>query len=99
MVDVFAWILLAFVVAMVGAGEGYQGLLKTTLGMAVVLCVPSEATTETVSPTVPVPLADVLVTLTEIIGVVTLPSASRRTLTLPCPPQSIRATAEPSSPE
>ncbi|AVQ81094.1 MULTISPECIES: cation:proton antiporter [Variovorax] len=38
-VDVFAWILLAFVVAMVGAGEGYQGLLKTTLGMAVVLCV------------------------------------------------------------
>lgn len=38
-VDVFAWILLAFVVAMVGAGEGYQGLLKTMLGMAVVLCV------------------------------------------------------------
>ncbi|MFM9928118.1 cation:proton antiporter [Variovorax sp. H27-G14] len=38
-VDVFAWILLAFVVAMVGAGEGYQGLLKTTLGMVVVLCV------------------------------------------------------------
>ncbi|SFP30254.1 Kef-type K+ transport system, membrane component KefB [Variovorax sp. OK605] len=38
-VDVFAWILLAFVVAMVGAGEGYHGLLKTTLGMAVVLCV------------------------------------------------------------
>jgi len=38
-VDVFAWILLAFVVALVGAGEGYQGLLKTTLGMAVVLCV------------------------------------------------------------
>jgi len=36
-VDVFAWILLAFVVALVGAGEGYQGLLKTTLGMAVVL--------------------------------------------------------------
>ncbi|MDP9605143.1 cation:proton antiporter [Variovorax sp. NFACC27] len=36
-VDVFAWILLAFVVAMVGAGEGYQGLLKITLGMAVVL--------------------------------------------------------------
>lgn len=38
-VDVFAWILLAFVVALVGAGEGYQGLLKTTVGMAVVLCV------------------------------------------------------------
>lgn len=36
-VDVFAWILLAFVVALVGAGEGYQGLLKTALGMAVVL--------------------------------------------------------------
>lgn len=38
-VDVFAWILLAFVVAMVGAGEGLQGLLKTTLGMVGVLCV------------------------------------------------------------
>jgi Kef-type K+ transport system membrane component KefB len=38
-VDVFAWILLAFVVAMVGAGEGYHGLLKTTLGMAALLCV------------------------------------------------------------
>ncbi|SCX61902.1 cation:proton antiporter [Variovorax sp. EL159] len=37
-VDVFAWILLAFVVALVGAGEGYAGLLKTTVGMAVVLC-------------------------------------------------------------
>jgi Kef-type K+ transport system membrane component KefB len=37
-VDVFAWILLAFVVALVGAGEGYTGLLKTTVGMAVVLC-------------------------------------------------------------
>ena len=36
-VDVFAWILLAVVVALVGAGEGYRGLLKTTLGMAVVL--------------------------------------------------------------
>lgn len=36
-VDVFAWILLAVVIALVGAGEGYQGLLKTTLGMAVVL--------------------------------------------------------------
>jgi Kef-type K+ transport system membrane component KefB len=38
-VDVFAWILLAFVVALVGAGEGYHGLLKTTIGMAVVLAV------------------------------------------------------------
>jgi Kef-type K+ transport system membrane component KefB len=38
-VDVFAWILLAFVVAMAGAGEGFHGLLKTTLGMVVVLCV------------------------------------------------------------
>ena len=36
-VDVFAWILLAVGIALVGAGEGYQGLLKTTLGMAVVL--------------------------------------------------------------
>jgi len=32
-VDVFAWILLAFVVAMVGAGEGYAGLLKTGVGV------------------------------------------------------------------
>jgi Kef-type K+ transport system membrane component KefB len=36
-VDVFAWILLAFVVALVGSGEGYQGLLKTALGVAVML--------------------------------------------------------------
>ncbi len=36
-VDVFAWILLAFVVALVGSGEGYHGLLKTTLGMAAML--------------------------------------------------------------
>lgn len=31
-VDVFAWILLAFVVAMVGSGEGYVGFLKTVVG-------------------------------------------------------------------
>ncbi|MET3917337.1 Kef-type K+ transport system membrane component KefB [Variovorax sp. OAS795] len=38
-VDVFAWILLALVVAMVGAGEGYVGFLKTTAGVAVLLAV------------------------------------------------------------
>jgi len=32
-VDVFAWILLAAVVAMAGAGEGYLGLLKTAIGV------------------------------------------------------------------
>ena len=32
-VDVFAWILLAFVVALAGAGEGYTGLLKTAGGV------------------------------------------------------------------
>lgn len=31
-VDVFAWILLALVVALVGAGEGYAGLARTGLG-------------------------------------------------------------------
>jgi Kef-type K+ transport system membrane component KefB len=36
-VDVFAWILLAFVVALVGAGEGYAGLIKITVGVAVML--------------------------------------------------------------
>ena len=36
-VDVFAWILLAFVVAMVGSGDGYLGLLKTTLGVVVLV--------------------------------------------------------------
>lgn len=36
-VDVFAWILLALVVALVGAGEGYTGLLKTSVG-ALLLC-------------------------------------------------------------
>lgn len=38
-VDVFAWILLALVVALAGAGEGYAGLLKTTAGVAVLLAV------------------------------------------------------------
>jgi Kef-type K+ transport system membrane component KefB len=38
-VDVFAWILLALVVALAGAGEGYMGLLKTTAGVAVLLAV------------------------------------------------------------
>lgn len=32
-VDVFAWVLLALVVALVGAGEGYVGLAKTGLGV------------------------------------------------------------------
>ena len=36
-VDVFAWVLLAFVVAMAGAGEGYVGLLKTGGGVLVLL--------------------------------------------------------------
>jgi Kef-type K+ transport system membrane component KefB len=38
-VDVFAWILLALVVAMAGAGEGYIGLVKITAGVAVLLAV------------------------------------------------------------
>ena len=38
-VDVFAWILLAFVVALVGAGEGYTGLVKITVGVVVMLAV------------------------------------------------------------
>lgn len=33
--DVFAWIMLALVVALIGSGEGYAGFLKTTLGMLV----------------------------------------------------------------
>jgi Kef-type K+ transport system membrane component KefB len=36
-VDVFAWILLAFVVALVGSGDGTLGLLKTTLGVVVLV--------------------------------------------------------------
>ena len=36
-VDVFAWILLAFVVAWAGAGEGYAGLLKTAGGVLALL--------------------------------------------------------------
>lgn len=35
--DVFAWIMLALVVALIGSGEGYAGFAKTTLGL-VVLC-------------------------------------------------------------
>ncbi|MDN6885199.1 hypothetical protein QMO14_16455 [Variovorax sp. CAN2819] len=35
--DVFAWILPAVVIARAGAGHGCQGLLKITLGMALVL--------------------------------------------------------------
>jgi Kef-type K+ transport system membrane component KefB len=38
-VDVFAWILLALVVALAGAGEGYVGLVKITAGVAVLLAV------------------------------------------------------------
>jgi Kef-type K+ transport system membrane component KefB len=33
-VDVFAWVLLAFVVAMVGSGDGIPGLVKTAAGVA-----------------------------------------------------------------
>lgn len=33
--DVFAWIMLALVVALIGSGEGYFGFLKTTLGLLV----------------------------------------------------------------
>lgn len=35
--DVFAWIMLALVVALIGSGDGYAGFAKTTLGL-VVLC-------------------------------------------------------------
>jgi Kef-type K+ transport system membrane component KefB len=38
-VDVFAWILLALVVAMAGAGEGYAGLVKTGGGVAALIAV------------------------------------------------------------
>ena len=38
-VDVFAWVLLAFVVAMAGVGEGYPGLLKTGAGVLGLLAV------------------------------------------------------------
>ena len=33
--DVFAWIMLALVVALIGSGGGYAGFLKTTLGLLV----------------------------------------------------------------
>ncbi|TWH99967.1 Kef-type K+ transport system membrane component KefB [Luteimonas cucumeris] len=36
--DVFAWIMLAFVVALIGSDEGYAGVAMTTLGL-LVLCV------------------------------------------------------------
>lgn len=36
-VDVFAWVLLAFVVAMVGSGEGYAGFVKTCVGALVMI--------------------------------------------------------------
>jgi Kef-type K+ transport system membrane component KefB len=36
-VDAIAWVLLAFVVALAGAGEGYQGLLQTGLGVVALL--------------------------------------------------------------
>lgn len=35
--DVFAWIMLALVVALIGSGEGFSGFARTTLGL-VVLC-------------------------------------------------------------
>jgi Kef-type K+ transport system membrane component KefB len=37
--DVFAWIMLALVVALIGSGEGYVGFLKTTLGLVVMAAV------------------------------------------------------------
>ncbi|MHB8913267.1 MAG: cation:proton antiporter, partial [Lysobacter sp.] len=37
--DVFAWIMLALVVALIGSGEGYVGFVKTTLGMLVMAAV------------------------------------------------------------
>jgi len=33
--DVFAWIMLALVVALIGSGDGYVGFLRTTLGLLV----------------------------------------------------------------
>jgi len=36
-VDVFAWVLLAVVVAMVGSGDGLAGLLKTSVGAALLI--------------------------------------------------------------
>lgn len=37
--DVFAWIMLALVVALIGSGEGYVGFAKTTLGLVVMAVV------------------------------------------------------------
>ncbi len=36
-VDVFAWVLVAFVVAMVGAGDGYEGLARISIGVVVLV--------------------------------------------------------------
>ncbi|MEP6504351.1 MAG: cation:proton antiporter, partial [Betaproteobacteria bacterium] len=36
-VDAIAWVLLAFVVALAGAGDGYQGLVRTGLGVVALL--------------------------------------------------------------
>lgn len=38
-VDVFAWVLVAFVVALVGAGDGHAGLARTCLGVLVLVAV------------------------------------------------------------
>ncbi len=37
--DVFAWIMLALVVALIGSGEGYVGFTKTTLGLVAMAAV------------------------------------------------------------
>ncbi len=36
-VDVFAWVLIAFVVALVGAGDGYEGLARISIGAVVLV--------------------------------------------------------------
>ncbi len=48
----------------------------TVVVFAVVVCVPSLATTEMVAPAVPVPLAEVLVALLPLIGLVTVVTAT-----------------------
>ena len=37
--DVFAWIMLAFVVALIGSGEGYAGFARTVIGLGVLSAV------------------------------------------------------------
>lgn len=37
--DVFAWVMLALVVALIGTGEGFAGFLKTTLGLVLLAAV------------------------------------------------------------